>query len=74
MKTPTPEQISKARIDALLTQTEAGRLVGYTERGWQDAEKGRRTMPASVWMLYRARVEAFCGRGRKALAILIDGA
>lgn len=49
---PTPADIAQARATAGLTQTQAGALVGYTLRGWQDAESGRRNISASAWSLF----------------------
>lgn len=50
--TPTPAEIAQARALAGLTQTEAGRLVGYSLRGWQDAESGRRNISPAAWTLF----------------------
>ena len=49
---PTPSDIAKARAAAGLTQTQAGLLVGYTLRGWQDAESGRRNISPAAWALF----------------------
>lgn len=53
----TPASIRAAREAAGHTQTEAGELVGGTRRTWQDWEAGLRTMPPSVWELYRLRTD-----------------
>ena len=49
---PTPAAIAAARHAAGLSQTAAGALVGYTLRGWQDAESGRRNISAAAWALF----------------------
>jgi len=49
---PTPAAIAAARHAVGLSQTAAGALVGYTLRGWQDAESGRRNISASAWALF----------------------
>ncbi len=49
---PTPAAIAAARHAVGLSQTAAGALVGYTLRGWQDAESGRRNISAAAWALF----------------------
>lgn len=49
---PTKEEIKKARADAGLTQTEAGKLVHVTKRGWQDWEYEVHPMNEAAWELF----------------------
>jgi putative transcriptional regulator len=49
---PTAEEILEARKKAGLTQTEAGKLVHASLRGWQDWEYGKREMPLVYWELF----------------------
>ena len=49
---PAPNEIRAARINASLTQKEAGALVHAALRTWQDWEAGRRRMPAAAWELF----------------------
>ena len=50
---PSPQEIKEARVQAGLTQAQAGALVGApSQRTWQDWEGGRRNMPAAKWELF----------------------
>lgn len=53
-ESPTPAQILAARREAGLTQAQAAeRVLATSYRTWQDWERGQRSMPASVWELWR---------------------
>jgi putative transcriptional regulator len=56
MKTPTPEQIRKARHQAGLSQTEAGALIHCALRTWQDWEADKRQMHPAMWELFQLKV------------------
>ena len=56
MKSPTPHQIMKTRMDAGLTQTEAGSLVYAALRTWQDWEYGNRKMSPANWELFTIKL------------------
>lgn len=49
---PTPDDIHGARVKAKLTQQAAADLIGYSRRGWQDAESGRNNMLPAAWALF----------------------
>lgn len=53
MKTPTPEQVKKARVEADLTQAEAAKLVhvGAATR-WSEYESGKHAMSLATWELF----------------------
>ena len=57
MNSPTPEEISKARIDAGLTQAQSAKLVRSTTRAWQYWESGTRKIPKSTWELFNMKVK-----------------
>lgn len=46
------EQLKAVRNDAGLTQAEAAGLVGYSLRGWQDAESGRNNLQPATQALF----------------------
>lgn len=53
--TPTPPahaDITAARQAAKLTQQQAADLIGYSRRGWQDAENGKNKLQAAAWALF----------------------
>jgi len=52
LKTPTPSGINAARKAAKLTQQQAADLIGYSRRGWQDAEYGKTKMHPAAWALF----------------------
>jgi DNA-binding XRE family transcriptional regulator len=56
-KSPTPEQIRKARKSAGLTQQEAGELVGASRRAWQSWEAGDNPMHPGLWELFQIKAE-----------------
>jgi DNA-binding transcriptional regulator YiaG len=49
---PTKEEIKAARLQAGLTQEEAGRLVGTGWKYWQQWEYGKRPMRPPIWELF----------------------
>lgn len=49
---PTTQQIKQARLDARLTQAEAGAVVHVSKRGWQDWELGVRDINPAAWELF----------------------
>ena len=49
---PTPEDILGCRLNSGMTQAKAAALVGYSLRGWQDAESGRTKLQAATWALF----------------------
>ena len=55
---PTPEQIKAARKAAGLTQAEAGRVIGYTMRGWQNWEHGGAEMKQALYDLFLMRTKS----------------
>lgn len=55
---PTPEQIKKARMDAGLTQTQAGELIYKSCRAWQQYEKGDREMDLAYWELFLIKTKS----------------
>ena len=73
LKEPTPYEILSIRKEYKLTQLQAGKIVGYSQRGWQEAELGRRAMPGAIWMLFKARVYSLTGQGKSAIKELNDG-
>lgn len=56
MTKPTPDAIKQARTDAGLTQQACADLVYKTPRAWQHYEQGTRTMPKSVWELFKHKI------------------
>jgi DNA-binding transcriptional regulator YiaG len=52
MTNPAPEQIKEARLEAGLTQTQAGALLHTTVRVWQQWEAGDRAMHPAFWELF----------------------
>ena len=49
---PTPDDILGMRINAKLTQQQAADLIGYSRRGWQDAESGKTRLHPASWALF----------------------
>ena len=49
---PTPDDIMGMRHNAKLTQQAAADLIGYSRRGWQDAETGRNQISPAAWSLF----------------------
>lgn len=49
---PNPEQVRSARLSLGLTQSQAGALVGVTDRAWRYWERGERVMPKGMWELF----------------------
>ena len=56
MTKPTPAEIRQTRTDAGLTQQAGADLVYKTPRAWQHYEQGTRTMPRSVWELFKHKI------------------
>lgn len=50
-KNPSPDEIKNARLAAGLTQKQAGQLIGYSRRSWQEWEYGGRKMR---WITFSA--------------------
>ena len=48
----TPDDIMGMRHNAKLTQQQAADLIGYSRRGWQDAENGKTKMHPAAWALF----------------------
>lgn len=48
----TPDDIFGARFNAKLTQQQAADLIGYSRRGWQDAENGKNKLHPAAWALF----------------------
>lgn len=51
----TPDMVKEARQRSGLTQTEAAELVGRTMRGWQNWERGKRTIDEAVFELFLSK-------------------
>lgn len=49
---PTPDTIFGMRFNAKLSQQAAADLIGYSRRGWQDAENGRTKLHPAAWALF----------------------
>ena len=45
-------RIRAARLSLGLTQSQAGALVGVTDRAWRYWETGKRKMPSGMWELF----------------------
>lgn len=56
--TPTPAEIQRARVDADLTQEQAGALIFTGWRTWQNWEGGINKMPAGAWELFNVKLRA----------------
>lgn len=54
---PTPDDIFGARLNAKLTQQQAADLIGYSRRGWQDAENGKNKLHPAAWALFLLATE-----------------
>lgn len=55
---PTGEELRAARIAAGLKQKDAAALVGYSLRGWQDAEASTEPrLQAATWALFQLLTE-----------------
>lgn len=52
MKSPSPQQIRKARKEAGHSQTAAAALVYRSRRIWTEWEAGRAEMDPGLWELY----------------------
>jgi DNA-binding XRE family transcriptional regulator len=50
--TPTLDDIVGMRHNAKITQQQAADLIGYSRRGWQDAENGKTKMHPAAWALF----------------------
>jgi len=49
---PTKEEIRQARIDAKLTQKQAGELLGYSAGAWMKWEYGERPMRRKLFQVF----------------------
>jgi hypothetical protein len=49
---PAPADILSTRSNAKLSQQDAADLIGYSRRGWQDAEGGKTKMHPAAWALF----------------------
>ena len=49
---PTADDIGGMRHNAKLTQQQAAGLIGYSRRGWQDAENGKTKLHPAAWALF----------------------
>ena len=54
---PTPDTIRASRLALNLTQSQAGALVGVTDRAWRYWEGGERVMPYAAWKVLQDEVE-----------------
>jgi len=54
---PTPSAIRAAREAALLTQTDAAKLVYVTLSAWQRWEAGERKIHPAFWELWQLKTE-----------------
>ena len=54
---PSPATIRAARLSLGLTQSQAGALVGVTDRAWRYWERGERVMPSSAWELWQIKTK-----------------
>lgn len=52
---PSPALIRTARLALGLTQSQAGALVGVTDRAWRYWERGERVMPKGMWELFNLK-------------------
>jgi len=48
----SPDDIMGMRHNAKLTQQQAADLIGYSRRGWQDAENGKNKLHPAAWALF----------------------
>lgn len=55
MQSPTIKEIKTARIEAGLTQKEAGQLIHYSARTWEKWEAGARAMTPAAWELFKMK-------------------
>ena len=55
---PSPADIRAARRAFGLTQSQAGAMVGVTDRAWRYWERGERNMPTSAWELFQIKTKA----------------
>ena len=64
-KNPTPDEIHKARIDAGLTQKQAGALVYVSDKAWRNWESDKsilshRRMHPAIWELFLIKTKSIC--------------
>lgn len=52
LNSPIPDDIMGLRYNAKLTQQQAADLIGYSRRGWQDAENGKTRLHPAAWALF----------------------
>lgn len=56
-KSPTPNQVRKAREKAGLSRADAAALVYRSVRVWEKYETGERNMDPAVWELWQIKVK-----------------
>ena len=54
---PSPSTIRASRLRLGLTQSQAGALVGVTDRAWRYWERGERVMPKGMWELFNLKTK-----------------
>ena len=52
MRSPTPEQIKKSRLNAGLTQAQAAEVIHKRILAWQRYESGDRSMDCALYELF----------------------
>jgi len=57
MKSPTPEQVLRARKELSLTQTEAAAIIYKSLNAWQQWEAGKRDMDPAFWELFKIKTQ-----------------
>lgn len=57
-RNPKPEEVRALRESLNLTQTEAGKIIFCSLRGWQEWEGGNRAMHPAFWELFRLKTSA----------------
>lgn len=60
-KSPTPQQVRRAREKAGLSRADAAALVYRSVRVWEKYETGERNMDPAVWELWQMKVNASSG-------------
>lgn len=55
---PLPVLIKSTRLEAHLTQTQAGLLIHSALRSWQSYESGDRKLHPGLWELFQLKAKA----------------
>ncbi len=55
---PSAEQVLRARLAAVHTQSEAAASIYRSERNWRQWERGEREMDAALFELYTLKTRA----------------